>query len=74
MAHLKVPKRPLSRETPLESFGWPWRRVVWKATGILDSLHPGGTLSMQFETLLKSPKKEMTRFIEFVGPESGNER
>ena len=71
---LMPPKWLLSKEIPLASFGWLWSGMIEKGTEFLKKLHPDRTLSMRFETLLKSPKKEMTRFIEFVGPELANQQ
>ena len=67
-ARLASPQRFLEREIPLESFGWVWSGMIESGTGFLDTLAPGRVLSMRFETLLKSPKEEITRFAEFVGP------
>lgn len=69
---LMPPKWLLSREIPLESFGWLWSGMVERGTEFLDTLHPDRTLPMRFETLLESPREEMTRFIEFVAPELAN--
>ena len=37
-------------------------------------MNPDQTPSIRFETLLKSPKREIVCCIEFVEPELGNER
>ena len=71
---LMPPKWLLSKEIPLASFGWLWSGMIEKGTEFLKALHLERTLSMRFETLLKSPNKEMTRFIEFVGPELANQQ
>ena len=63
------PKRLMERGTPLESFGWLWSGMIESGVAFLDTLSPGRVLSMRFETLLDSPREEMTRFAEFVGPE-----
>jgi putative sulfotransferase len=68
LAGVVPPKRFLERDIPLESFGWFWSGMIEKGTAFLDTLAPGRVLSMRFETLLNSPREEMTRFAEFVGP------
>lgn len=53
----------------LPAFGWFWSSMIERGTGYLDELGPGRVLSLRFESMLESPRDEISRFIEFVGPE-----
>ena len=51
------------------------RRIEWNAiAGKPQTLPQERVLSMRFESLLQSPKEEMTRFIDFIGPELADSR
>lgn len=59
---------------PVETFGWVWNALIERGTAFLDTLPPERVLSMRFEALLESPREEMARFIDFVGPELADDR
>ena len=48
--------------------------MIERGVAFLDTLPPERILSMRFESLLASPREEMTRFIKFVGPELADDR
>ena len=58
------------RDNPaaLHEFGWLWSSMIERGTRYLDALPKDRVLNMRFETVLESPKDEMRRFAEFVGP------
>ena len=58
-----------ARELDLPLFGWLWCNMIERGTEYLGALPRERVLSMRFETVLKSPREEMQRFIDFVGPE-----
>lgn len=58
-----------ARKLDLPLFGWLWSSMIERGTRYLDALPGDRVLSMRFETVLKSPREEMQRFIDFVGPE-----
>ncbi len=71
---LMSPKQFLDRNIPVESFGWMWSGLIEKGTAFLSTLSSDRVLSMRFESLLKSPREEMTRLAEFIGPELADAR
>lgn len=73
-AHLMSPKRFLDRDGPAESFGWVWSGMIEKGTAFLNSLSSDRVLSMRFESLLESPREEMTRLVDFIAPELADAR
>ena len=62
-------ERYLRTEIGLPVFGWLWNNMIERGTGYLDALPPDRVLSLCFESMLASPRREVTRFIEFVGPQ-----
>ena len=71
---LMSPKRFLARDVPVESFGWLWSGMIEKGTAFLNTLSNDRVLSMRFESLLDSPREEMARLIDFIGPELADAR
>ena len=63
------PDRFLNANIELPVFGWIWSNMIERGVEYLNALPEERVLSMRFETVLASPKKEMNRFIDFVGPE-----
>ena len=61
--------RILNAKIELPVFGWIWSNMIERGVEYLNALPEERVLSMRFETVLASPKEEMNRFIEFVGPE-----
>ena len=66
-------KRFRDRPAPLPVFGWLWSSMIEKGARYLDALPADRVLSMRFETILESPRREMRRFADFVGPEFADE-
>ena len=62
-------ERYLRTKIELPVFGWLWSKMIERGTAYLDALPRDRVLSLRFESLLASPEREITRFIEFVGPE-----
>ena len=62
-------KRFQERKLDLPLFGWLWSNMIERGTGHLAELPPNRVLSMRFESVIESPREEMSRFIDFVGPE-----
>ena len=58
-----------ARKLDLPLFGWLWSNMIERGTMYLDALPQDRVLSMRFETVLRSSRNEMQRFIDFVGPE-----
>ena len=58
----------------LPAFGRFWSRVIVRGAAALDAAPPGRVLSMRYETLLEQPRRELERFIRFIGPEYENGR
>ena len=56
-------------EIGLPAFGWFWSGMIERGMRHLDALPPERVLSMRYETVLESPRAEMTRFIRFVAPD-----
>ena len=50
-------------------FGWLWSNMIERGVRYLNELPQNRVLSLRFESVLATPKEEMTRFIDFVGPE-----
>ena len=71
---LVSPQRFLEKDVPVESVGWVWSGMIKKGTAFLNTLPADRVLSMRFESLLESPTEEMSRFVDFVGPELADER
>ncbi len=61
--------RILNAKIELPVFGWIWSNMIERGVEYLNALPKERVLSMRFETVLASPKEEMNRFIDFVGPE-----
>ena len=59
------------RKTRIELpvFGWLWSNMIERGVRYLNELPQNRVLSLRFESVLATPKEEMTRFIDFVGPE-----
>ena len=62
-------ERYLNTRIGLPAFGWFWSNMIERGTGYLEALQPDRVLSLRFESMLESPREEISRFIEFVGPE-----
>ena len=62
-------ERYLDTRIGLPAFGWFWSCMIERGTGYLDELGPTRVLLVRFESMLESPREEISRFIEFVGPE-----
>lgn len=58
----------------LDAFGRFWSRVVVNGMDALDALLPERVLNLRYETVLAEPRRELERFIRFVGPEFENDR
>lgn len=58
----------------LTSAGWFWSRMIERGSAYLEALPRDRVLALRFESILESPKKEMSRFIDFVGPEFSDAR
>ena len=71
---LMSPERLIQSDIALESFGWLWSGMIERGTTFLDTLPTQRVLSMRFESLLRSPREEMARFADFVGPELADAR
>ena len=67
-------KRFRARRMDLSTFGWLWSNMIERGTVHLNDLPAGRVLPMRFESVLDSPKDEMSRFIDFVGPEFADSR
>ena len=63
------PKRIMAANVDLATFGWLWSGMIKRGIEFLNTLPADQVLSIRFESLLESPQEEMTRFIEFVGPQ-----
>ena len=63
------PKRFQARELGLPAFGWLWSNMIERGTGYLAELPEDRVLSMRYESVIESPRDELSRFIDFVGPE-----
>lgn len=61
-------ERYLKARIGLPAFGWFWSNMIERGTRYLEELPPARVLSLRFESMLESPREEITRFIEFVGP------
>lgn len=66
---LASPDRLIESDIPLESFGWVWSGMIERGTAFLNTLPAERVLSMRFESLLRSPREEAERFLDFLGPE-----
>ena len=53
----------------LTSAGWFWSRMIERGCAYLDALPRERVLALRLESILESPRREMSRFIDFVGPE-----
>ena len=53
----------------LKSAGWFWSRMIERGCTYLDALPRERVLALRLESVLESPRREMSRFIDFVGPE-----
>ena len=67
-------KRYRRTEIPLDAFGRFWSRVLLNGAAALDALPPERVLSLRYETVLAEPRRELERFIRFVGPEFQSDR
>ena len=63
------PKRFQARELPLPVYGWMWSNMIERGTAYLAELPEDQVLPMRYESVLESPRDELSRFIDFVGPE-----
>ncbi len=55
-------------------FGWLWSAMIERGARYLKALPDGRALDMRFDAVLRSPKEEMARFADFVGPGFADER
>ncbi len=62
-------KRFQEREMGLPLFGWLWSNMIERGTRHLAALDADRVLTMRYESVLESPREEMSRFIDFVGPQ-----
>lgn len=62
-------ERYLKTRIGLPAFGWFWSNMIERGTRYLEELPPSRVLALRFESMLDSPRDEISRFIEFVGPE-----
>lgn len=67
-------KRYRRAEIALDAFGRFWSRVMVNGSAALAALPPERVLSLRYETVLAEPRRELERFIRFVGPEFENDR
>ena len=63
-----------ARQMDLPLFGWLWSNMIERGTRYLAALPGERVLDMRFESVLESPREEMSRFIDFVGPEFADSR
>ena len=66
-------KRYGRTQIALDAFGRFWSRLTVNGTAALGALPPGRVLTLRYETVLAEPRRELERFIRFVGPEFENE-
>ncbi|MGR8934042.1 MAG: sulfotransferase family protein [Gammaproteobacteria bacterium] len=60
-------------QIPLPAFGRFWSRMIERGLDYLKDLPQERVLSMRYESIVASPREEMTRFIRFVGAEFEND-
>ena len=58
-----------AREMDLPLFGWLWSNMVVRGMRYLRALSRERVLHLRFESIVRSPREEMRRFIDFVGPD-----
>lgn len=56
-------------ETDLASFGRYWSKLILRGVEDLARLPKERVLTMRYEDLLQTPREELTRLIDFIGPE-----
>ncbi len=59
------------RNTEIDSaaFGRFWSDMILQGLEYLEAIPSERVLSMRYETVLASPREELTRFLDFIGPE-----
>ena len=67
-------KRYRRTQIGLDAFGRFWSRLIVNGTAALGALPPERVLTLRYETVLAEPRRELERFIRFVGPEFENEQ
>lgn len=56
-------------KTDLAACGRYWSKLIQRGMEDLERLPTERTLSMRYEDLLRTPREELTRLMEFIGPE-----
>lgn len=62
-------ERWLAEPPPLEVLGRYWSRTIMSGTKFLDTLDRERVLSLRYEDMLARPREELTRLMDFLGPE-----
>jgi putative sulfotransferase len=62
-------ERWLAQPPPLEMLGRYWSRTIVSGARFLDALDQERVLRLRYEDILARPREELTRLMEFLGPE-----
>jgi len=62
-------ERWLAEPPPLETLGRYWSRTIVSGAAFLDALEPRRVLRLRYEDILARPREELTRLMDFLGPE-----
>src|SRR5215470_7068260 len=62
-------ERWLAEPPPLEPLGRYWSRTIVSGAAFLEALEPRRVLRMRYEDILARPYEELTRLMDFLGPE-----
>jgi len=65
-------ERLRQKKMDLEAFGRYWSKLILHGVEALERLPKDRTLTMRYEDLLKSPREELSRMVDFIGPEFQN--
>jgi putative sulfotransferase len=61
--------RWLAEPPPLEALGNYWSRTIMSGATFLDALGEERVLRLRYEDILERPREELTRLMDFLGPE-----
>jgi len=64
----------LQQKISPEQLGGFWSDMVTAGTNYLQSLPPDRVMGLRYEDILRQPRVELTRFMEFLGPEFADEQ
>jgi Sulfotransferase family len=64
----------LEQKISLEQLGGFWSDMVTAGAGYLQSLPRDRIMSLRYEDILRQPRAELTRFMEFLGPAFADEQ